>query len=138
MKLVIRSLRAAIRSPFVNSRRSLTTSTSHILYERFLHAIDVLDAAYAEILQRLRARQQSETDVFELRCDTRDVQLLSDGPEHRTFHKIMVPEYLAWVDRGEDTLADSEWVAPSAYRALKTDTLTSSLSEELASKLNIV
>ena len=30
MKLVIRSLRAAIRSPFVNSRRSLTTSTSHI------------------------------------------------------------------------------------------------------------
>ena len=108
------------------------------IYERFLHAIDVLDAAYAEILQRLRARQQSETDVFELRCDTRDVRLLSDGPEHRTFHKIMVPEYLAWVDRGEDTLAESEWVAPSAYRALKADTLSSSLGEELASKLNIV
>lgn len=107
------------------------------IHDRFLHSIDVLDEAYAHILHQVRALQQSDTDVFELRCDTRAVRVLADAPDHHIFRKILVPEYLAWVDRGEDTLAHSDWVAPEAYAAHK-DPPGHDLHEQLASKLHIV
>lgn len=106
------------------------------LYEKFTRSIDTLDAAYETILRQVRAQQKSETDVFELRCCNHSVRLLEetgDAGQRRLFHKILVPEYLNWVDRGRDTLAHSRWVDRSEYLELQTQRL----GHDLETKLNL-
>jgi hypothetical protein len=93
-------------------------------YETFLNSIDTLDRKYDIIYQQVKELQNSEKDVFEFHCNKLQVKKISDGNKNdEMFHNILVPEYLAMVDKNRDILFDSKYINKEAYIELKMGSL---------------
>lgn len=82
------------------------------LYEEFINSIDTLDSKYETIYKQVMDLQEAESDVFEIKCSN---PLVVKKVATKKFGDIMVPEYLAMVDKDADELRSSKYVDYDSY-----------------------